>query len=159
MNKKSWLCEECGVAMEWKNGGDFCKCPSCGAEVWEEGEGGYKGNQQEAEVAQKIHGKWFCQKCRDEMQPIDGAFCKCPSCGAEVWYGNKNKQFEEKEIKELMDTFALDGGKMTVYEAMIGGRAAKGKGGGSHTKSRTKKRDQLKKPTTEELYRRLSFGS
>ena len=149
--KKLWFCEECGVAMERTNE-DFCKCPSCGAEVWEEGEGGYKGNRKEAEITEKIHGKWFCQKCREEMTIVDGDFCKCPSCGAEVWYGRKNKQYEPDEIKELMDAYSSS--PMTVFEAMIGGRAAKGKGGG-RSKGRTRKKNQQQKPTTEELYQRL----
>ena len=150
---KPWFCEECHVEME--EHGDFAKCPECGAEVWREGEGSYERDRRAAEIAEKIHGKWFCQRCRIEIKTIDGDFAKCPECGTEVWFGKAPKEVEgmsRDEIKELMQDFA---GTHTseIYAAMVGGRPAHG--GGSRNGKAKDKRMAMKKPTCEQLYQRL----
>lgn len=149
---KKWFCEECHEPMD--EHGDFAKCPACGAEVWYEGEGTYKQEQQEAELAEQLHGAWFCQRCRVKMEPITGDFAKCPECGAEVWYGDgKKAEPSTDEIRELMEDFTRTHAS-SPYEAMIGGRAAHG-GGGSKTGKAKDKRTAMRKPTCEQLYQRL----
>lgn len=92
---------------------------------------------------------WFCQKCRRMMQPVDEDHCKCPECGSEVWY---SYSAGHDDIEELMEDSIVHHQK-NVYEAMIGGKPVKGGGGGSG-KNRNKK--AMDKPTTNELYKRLS---
>ena len=90
------------------------------------------------------------------MQPIDGAFCKCPSCGAEVWYGDKERQYKPEELESVMeDPFGgyANSKEPEVFWAMIGGRPVKGKG--SRNSRRKKEKEKMKKPTTGQLYERL----
>ena len=95
MKNKQWFCEECHILMEQK--GDFAKCPVCGAEVWHRGEGQYRREMPGADIAVKIHGRWFCQNCRTEMEPITEDFAKCPHCAAEVWYGKTPHEVRRRE--------------------------------------------------------------
>lgn len=147
--------------MEQK--GDFAKCPVCGAEVWHRGEGQYRREMPGADIAVKIHGRWFCQNCRTEMEPITEDFAKCPHCAAEVWYGKtphevrrREEHLTNDEIEELMRDFSQNH-KGTVYEAMIGGKAARGGSGSKNGKGKDK-REARRKPTHEELFRRLVNG-
>lgn len=153
MKRLKWFCEECHTAMEQHR--DFDKCPACGAEVWPTGEGTYKKEQQAAELAEKVHGHWFCQRCREPMETITADFAKCPCCGAEVWFGKTPHAAEhdgEDNIAALMQDFA---GTHTseIYAAMVGGRPAHG--GGSRNGKAKDKRTAMKKPTCEQLYQRL----
>ena len=154
MSEETWFCEECHVKMEQFK--DYAKCPECGAEVWLDGEGSYERETQAADIAEQIHGKWFCQRCQRQMETITGDFAKCPECGAEVWFGmtkQETKRVTKDEITELMKDFTKTH-ESEPYAAMIGGRAAHG-GGGSRTRKAKDKRAAMKKPTCEELYRRL----
>ena len=154
MKKEDWFCEECHIPMDDK--GDFFKCPTCEAEVWAEGEGSYSKEQQAADLAEKVHGQWFCQRCRVPMETVTGDFAKCPTCGAEVWFGKTPQEVKEitgEDIETLMQDFARNH-QDEPYAAMIGGRAARGGGGSKNGKGKDK-RIAMKKPTCEALYQRL----
>lgn len=155
-NGKAWFCEECRTMMEPQPGG-FDKCPVCGTEAWPAGEAHYEQDKKQAAMAQKIHGVWYCQRCRVPMVPIDDTYCKCPQCAAEVWYGNPHAETRD-DIRAVMETteeFPVFNHSQGIYAAMIGGRPTKG-GGSRNGKPRHKA--DLSKPTTEELYRRLCNG-
>ena len=147
---KTWFCQECRVIMQHKAGG-FEKCPVCGAEAWPFGEGTYRQDERGAELGVKLHGVWYCQRCRVPMVPVDEHYCKCPSCAAEIWYGDSGKRRED--MRAMMETTEDN----PVYENARGGTAVALSGrparGGAH--SRKRHRQDLAKPTTEELYRRL----
>ena len=153
MSTKAWFCQECRTVMEHHSEG-YDKCPECGAEVWPDGEASYRHERPKAAaLAQKIHGIWYCQRCRVPMTPVDGDYCKCPECAAEVWYGTK-KQKDELDMQAMMETtedspvYLYPG----EYSPAAGGRPVKG--GGSHSGKGRRKAD-ISKPTTEDLYRQL----
>lgn len=150
---KAWFCEECRVMMDPKEEG-FYKCPVCGAEAWPDGEACYKQDTKKAAAAKKIHGEWYCQRCRVPMVAADDTYCKCPQCAAEVWYGKPHKE-TAAEFREMMETttsFPVLPDMSDIYAAMSGGRPAK-RGGAKNGKKRNKA--NLRKPTTQELYKRL----
>jgi hypothetical protein len=95
---------------------------------------------------------WFCQECRRMMEPVNEDFCRCPECGTEVWYKYSRDKVKADEVEQLMQDNIVHHQK-NVYEAMVGGRPVKGKGGGG-SKGRNKK--SIDKPTQNELYKRLS---
>lgn len=141
---KIWFCEECRVAMEYHDG--YYKCPICGAEAWPWGEAHYKQDEVRAELGVKMHGHWFCQRCRVPMIPITEEYCKCPSCTAEVWYGRltpKDKT-DTEDWRELMEGDEEEG-------SCLQGRAV-------HGSSKANARRYMKywkKPTTESLFKQL----
>lgn len=148
---RTWFCQECQTMMEHHREG-FDKCPTCGAEAWPSGEASYQRERPKAAaLAQKIHGVWYCQRCRVPMIPVDGDYCKCPECTAEVWYGTEKKKENMKELMETTEEFPV------FHRAGESCPAAGGhptKGGGSHN-GRGRRKVDMQKPTTEELYRRL----
>lgn len=149
---KTWFCQECKTMMEPQPEG-FDKCPACGAEAWLTGEADFKQDAQRAAVAQKLHGVWYCQRCRVPMLPVDDAYCKCPQCAAEVWYG-KPRRITREEIRAVMEStedFPAFPHTPDIYAAMTGGRPIKS--GGTHTGK--KRKADLRKPTTQQLYKRL----
>jgi hypothetical protein len=85
------------------------------------------------------------------MIPIDDDHCKCPVCGTEVWY-NYNEEISTDEIAELMQDSLARHNTFPEY-TVLGGSAVPG--GGSKSKSRSKKQ-LMKKPSTSELYNKLS---
>jgi DNA-directed RNA polymerase subunit M/transcription elongation factor TFIIS len=149
-----WFCQECRTMMEHHEEG-FDKCPSCGAEAWPSGEASYQRERPKAAaLAQKIHGVWYCQRCRVPMVPVDGDYCKCPECTAEVWYGTKKRdgQADMQELMETTEEFPVFLHAGEVCMGTGGGRPARG--GGSHS-GKSRHKANMQKPTTEELYRRL----
>lgn len=147
---RTWFCQECQTMMEHHREG-FDKCPVCGAEAWPSGEASYQRERPKAAaLAQKIHGVWYCQRCRVPMIPVDGDYCKCPECTAEVWYGTEKKREDMREIMETTEEFPVF--HHAGESPAVGGRPAKG--GGSHN-GRGRRKADMQKPTTEELYRRL----
>ena len=154
--EKVWFCQECQTMMEHQEAG-FDKCPVCGAEAWPDGEAQYEPSTAKAALAEKVHGVWYCQKCRVPMIPIDENYCKCPECTAEVWYG-KPKHETREELRGLMEE--AEGFPHLPHNCnagiLYGGKAARAGGGGSHGKNNRKA--NMNKPTTTQLYRRLCDG-
>ena len=103
---KVWLCQECRTVMQHQEAG-FDKCPLCGAEVWPDGEGTYQRDKRGAELGVKKHGVWYCQRCRVPMIPVDGDYCKCPECTAEIWYGKEKKREDVRELMETTEEFPV----------------------------------------------------
>lgn len=147
---KVWLCQECRTVMQHQEAG-FDKCPLCGAEAWPDGEGTYQRDKRGAELGVKKHGVWYCQRCRVPMIPIDEYYCKCPECAAEVWYGDRKREDAIREIRAMMET--ADGNPYQEPGGLALPNTRPVKGGGGHTRVRHKA--DMRKPTTEELYRRL----
>ena len=156
-NEKAWFCQECQVMME-PNPAGFDKCPQCGAEAWHTGEGAYQ-QEPPAVMAEKVHGVWYCQRCRVPMVPINADYCKCPSCTAEVWYGARRADTMDdiRRMMEETEDFPHLPHDHGVYSALLGGRPVKGGGGSHNGKGRSK--NDLNKPTTTELFRRLCSDS
>ncbi len=103
---------------------------------------------------------WFCQRCMVMMEPKDGnVFFKCPVCGTEVWPEERDKTGVEElstdAIAELMQDNLVQH-QTSVFEAMIGGKAAHGGGGNKNGHSSSQRKMALQKPTTNQLYTRLT---
>lgn len=92
---------------------------------------------------------WACFDCRIMMKIIDEDHCKCPVCGTEVWFKYDESQ---DDIEELMQD-NLNKHQINVYDAMLGGQPVKGSG--SKVRGRSKKA-LLQKPSTQELYNKLT---
>lgn len=100
----------------------------------------------------KRNKPWPCMDCRMMMLLVDDDHCKCPVCGTEVWF-DYNDELTHDEVNELMkDNLAKH--QRSVYDAMIGGEPVKG-GGSRNSKGKSRKQ-AMQKPSTTELYKRLS---
>lgn len=93
---------------------------------------------------------WFCQDCRVQMEYNEKKdFYKCPQCGIEVWPDSED---DTNEITSLMrDMLRTHKPK----ECLPAGEAAKG--GGSRSKSRSRK-SEMKKKSLATLNMALGFS-
>lgn len=86
-------------------------------------------------------------------------FFKCPVCGTEVWPEERNKTGVEElstdAIEELMQDNLVHH-QASVFDAMIGGKAAHGGGGSRNGHSSSQRKMAMQKPSTTELYNRLT---
>lgn len=96
---------------------------------------------------------WPCLKCMVIMDLIDEDHCKCSKCGTEVWFDYDEP--EPEDIEELMqETYLTKLPSSNPEFSIINGPPAPG--GGSRTKGGKNKKQLLQKPTTTELYKRLT---
>jgi hypothetical protein len=100
----------------------------------------------------KKHKPWVCLICLVAMKTIDEDHCKCPNCGTEVWYDYKEES-DEDDIEELMQE-SIAGHNINPQFSIMNGPPAKG--GGSSNGGRSRKKQLMQKPTTKELYNRLT---
>lgn len=97
---------------------------------------------------------WPCLKCMVMMNLIDDDHCKCPRCRTEVWFEYEDDS-EPEDIEELMqETYIQKLPNSNPEFSIINGPPAPG--GGSKTKGNRNKKQLMQKPTTNELYKRLT---
>lgn len=102
----------------------------------------------------KSNKPWPCLKCFVMMVAIDNDHCKCPVCRTEVWYDyDEPPDMDIDEIESLMQE-SYNRHPQPPDVLVLGGGYAK-IGGGSKSKGRSKKQ-LMKKPSTKELYNKLS---
>jgi hypothetical protein len=95
---------------------------------------------------------WPCLKCMVMMNLIDEDHCKCPRCKTEVWFEYDD---EPENVEELMqETYLTKLPSSNPEFSIINGPPAPG--GGSKTKGNRNKKQLMQKPTTTELYKRLT---
>ena len=96
------------------------------------------------------------------MEPKDGnVFFKCPVCGTEVWPEERDKTGIEELSTDAIDELMQDNlakHQTSVFDAMIGGKAAHG-GGNKNGHSSIQRKMALQKPSTNQLYNRLTDRS
>jgi len=90
------------------------------------------------------------------MNKIDEDHCKCPICKTEVWF--EYDESKPESIEELMqETFLQRMPSSNPEFSILNGPPAPG--GGSKTKGKSNKKQLMQKPSTTELYKRLTRGN
>lgn len=96
---------------------------------------------------------WPCLKCLGViMQVIDEDHCKCPNCGTEVWHDYDEPSVEEQIEEAMLGPFCASQSNGPDF-TILGGPPLPGSS--SKIKGRSKKQ-LMKKPSTKELYDKLS---